>query len=601
MKTTFLDFEQSIAELEAKIEELRFVQDESSVDISDEIKTLSEKSQQLIKDIYAALTPWQVSQVARHPQRPYTLDYVSGLFTDFHELHGDRTFADDQSIIGGLARFNGEACMVIGHQKGRDTKERALRNFGMSRPEGYRKAMRLMRLAEKFQIPVFTFVDTPGAFPGIDAEERNQSEAIGHNLYTQAELTVPIIATIIGEGGSGGALAIAMGDVVLMLQNSTYSVISPEGCASILWKTAAKAPEAAEQLALTAQRLKGLGLIDKIVPEPVGGAHRDYASMMDNMRKALTESLKVFQSMDEDTLLERRHERLMSYGKFKETNPRPKPAVGLAQSTRDALRLEVDNRTSTPPRLAIALSGGLDSVVLLDSICRLHQAHTTKSDSPKIVAFHIHHGLQKAADEWLLFCEALAKKYKIGFDFRLLHIDTKLNSGNIEARARAARYEALTDLCGYHGIEDLLLAHHQNDQAETVLLQLMRGAGVAGLSGMPESRLLASSKERASNITLWRPLLGLRREELEAYAREHKLKWIEDPSNRSSKYRRNAVRKSILPKLESLQPGATANLARSADLLAQAQQLLDRLAQQDGKKKFSSQRIMSSACSHYLT
>jgi tRNA(Ile)-lysidine synthase len=264
--------------------------------------------------------------------------------------------------------------------------------------------------------------------------------------------------------------------------------------------------------------------------------------------------------------------------------PRPKPAVGLAQSTRDALRLEVDNRTSTPPRLAIALSGGLDSVVLLDSICRLHQAHTTKSDSPKIVAFHIHHGLQKAADEWLLFCEALAKKYKIGFDFRLLHIDTKLNSGNIEARARAARYEALTDLCGYHGIEDLLLAHHQNDQAETVLLQLMRGAGVAGLSGMPESRLLASSKERASNITLWRPLLGLRREELEAYAREHKLKWIEDPSNRSSKYRRNAVRKSILPKLESLQPGATANLARSADLLAQAQQLLDRLAQQDGKK-----------------
>ena len=264
--------------------------------------------------------------------------------------------------------------------------------------------------------------------------------------------------------------------------------------------------------------------------------------------------------------------------------PRPKPTVGLAQSTRDALRLGADNRTSTPPQLAIALSGGLDSVVLLDSICQLHQAHTTKSDSPRIVAFHIHHGLQKAADEWLLFCEALAKKYKIGFDFRLLHIDTKLNSGNIEARARAARYEALTELCLYYGIEDLLLAHHQNDQAETVLLQLMRGAGVAGLSGMPVSRMLASSKEQASSITLWRPLLHLSREELEAYAREHKLKWIEDPSNRSSKYRRNAVRKSILPKLESIQPGATANLARSAELLAQAQQLLDRLAQQDGKK-----------------
>jgi tRNA(Ile)-lysidine synthase len=264
--------------------------------------------------------------------------------------------------------------------------------------------------------------------------------------------------------------------------------------------------------------------------------------------------------------------------------PRPKPIVGLAQSTRDGLRLEADNRTGAPPQLAIALSGGLDSVVLLDSICRLQQAQTSKSVRPRIFAFHIHHGLQKAADEWFLFCEALAKKYKIGFDFRLLHIDTTLNPGNIEARARAARYEALTELCVYHGIEDLLLAHHQNDQAETVLLQLMRGAGVAGLSGMPKSRMLASPKERASSITLWRPLLHLRREELEVYAREHKLKWIEDPSNRSSKYRRNAVRISILPKLESIQPGATANLARSADVLAQAQQLLDRLAQQDGKK-----------------
>ena len=243
-------------------------------------------------------------------------------------------------------------------------------------------------------------------------------------------------------------------------------------------------------------------------------------------------------------------------------------------------------------RIAIALSGGMDSVVLLDSICRLHQTQAKKSTklesdvvaTPRIFAFHIHHGLQKAADEWLLFCEALAKKYKIGFDFRLLHIDTQVSSGNIEARARTARYEALTELCVYHGIEDLLLAHHQNDQAETVLLQLMRGAGVAGLSSMPESRILATSREQTSSITLWRPLLRLSRDELEAYAREHKLKWIEDPSNRSSKYRRNAIRKSVLPKLESIQPGATANLARSADVLAQAQQLLDRLAQQDGKK-----------------
>ncbi len=318
MKTTFLDFEQAVAELETKIEELRYVQDESSVDISSELKTLSEKSQLLTKEIYEGLTPWQVSQVARHPQRPYTLDYIQALFTDFHELHGDRVFADDQSIIGGLARFNGKPCMVIGHQKGRDTKERALRNFGMSRPEGYRKAMRLMRLAEKFGLPVFTFVDTPGAFPGIDAEERNQSEAIGHNLYTQAELKVPIITTIIGEGGSGGALAIAMGDVVMMLQYSTYSVISPEGCASILWKTAEKAPDAAEQLALTAQRLKDLQLIDTIVPEPVGAAHRDYEAMMANMNKALVRALSEVEDLSEKELLERRHLRFMSYGQFKE-------------------------------------------------------------------------------------------------------------------------------------------------------------------------------------------------------------------------------------------------------------------------------------------
>ena len=318
-KRTFLDFEQPIAELEAKIEELRYVQSESAVDITDEIDQLSKKSQQLTKDIYSDLSPWQITKIARHPERPYTLDYVNALFTDFVEMHGDRHFSDDQSIVGGLARFNGQPCMVLGHQKGRDTKERAMRNFGMSRPEGYRKAKRLMRLAEKFNIPVFTFVDTPGAFPGIDAEERNQSEAIGHNLFVQAELRVPIISTIIGEGGSGGALAIAMGDVVQMLQFATYSVISPEGCASILWKTAEKAPEAAEQLALTAHRLKALGLIDKIVNEPLGGAHRDHAGMAALLKRALADSLRQFQTMGVDELLERRHERLMSYGKFKDS------------------------------------------------------------------------------------------------------------------------------------------------------------------------------------------------------------------------------------------------------------------------------------------
>lgn len=319
-KPTFLGFEQPIAELESKIEELRFVQDESAVDISEEIERLSKKSQQLTKDIYAKLTPWQVSQIARHPQRPYTMDYINEIFTDFHELHGDRSYSDDLSIVGGMARFNGQACMVIGHQKGRDTKERALRNFGMPKPEGYRKAMRLMKLAEKFGLPVFTFVDTPGAFPGIDAEERGQSEAIGHNLYVMAELKVPLIATIIGEGGSGGALAIAVGDAVLMLQYATYSVISPEGCASILWKTAERASDAAEALGLTANRLKAINLIDKIVTEPLGGAHRDPKQMAGLLKRALADSLRQFHGMSAADLIAARHAKLMSYGKFKEVN-----------------------------------------------------------------------------------------------------------------------------------------------------------------------------------------------------------------------------------------------------------------------------------------
>ena len=321
LKTTFLEFEQPVAALEEKIEELRFAQDDSAVDISEEIARLQKKSDGLTKDLYAKLTPWQVALVARHQQRPYTMDYVRDIFTDFHELHGDRTFADDQSIVGGMARFNGQSCMVIGHQKGRDTKERAARNFGMPKPEGYRKALRLMKLAEKFGMPIFTFVDTPGAYPGIDAEERGQSEAIGHNLYAMAELRVPIITTIIGEGGSGGALAIGMGDQVLMLQFSTYSVISPEGCASILWKNADKAPEAAEIMGITAHRLKALGLIDKIVAEPVGGAHRDPQQMSVLLKRALADSLRQFQGMKTSELLAQRYQRLEAYGKFKEIAP----------------------------------------------------------------------------------------------------------------------------------------------------------------------------------------------------------------------------------------------------------------------------------------
>jgi len=318
MKVTFLDFEQSVSDLETKIDQLRFAQDDSAVDISTEINQLQKKSQALTKDIYAKLTPWQISQVSRHPQRPYTLDYIEHLFTDFEELRGDRSYADDSAIVGGLARFNGQSVMVIGHQKGRDTKERQYRNFGMPRPEGYRKAMRLMRLAEKFGIPIMTFIDTPGAYPGVGAEERGQSEAIGKNLYVMAELRVPVICTIIGEGGSGGALAIAVGDTMLMLQYATYSVISPEGCASILWKSADKAPDAAETLGITATRLKALGIVDKIVAEPLGGAHRDYSAIMLTLKKALQDSLKHVQEQSLDDMLQSRFSRLMSYGKFKE-------------------------------------------------------------------------------------------------------------------------------------------------------------------------------------------------------------------------------------------------------------------------------------------
>ncbi len=318
MKPTFLDFEQPIAELENKIEELRFVQDDSVLDISEEIARLQKKSQELTKTLYSKLSPAQISQVARHPQRPLTLDYINSIFTDFHELHGDRSYADDPAIVGGLARFNGQSVMVIGHQKGRETKEKIYRNFGMPRPEGYRKALRLMKLAEKFGVPVMTFVDTMGAYPGIGAEERGQSEAIGRNLYEMAKLRVPVIVTVIGEGGSGGALAIAVGDYVNMLQYATYSVISPEGCASILWKTSERAADAAEALGITANRLKSLGLIDRVVNEPLGGAHRDHAHMMSSLKRVLQEQVKELNGRALDEVIKTRFDRLMSYGRYLE-------------------------------------------------------------------------------------------------------------------------------------------------------------------------------------------------------------------------------------------------------------------------------------------
>lgn len=318
MKPVFLDFEQPIAELTGKIDELRFVQDESAVDISDEIHRLQKKSDDLTKSIFSKLTPAQISQVSRHPQRPYTLDYIEALFTDFEELHGDRHFADDHAIVGGLARFNGQSVVVVGHQKGRDTKEKIRRNFGMPRPEGYRKALRLMKTAEKFGLPVITFIDTPGAYPGIGAEERGQSEAIGKNLYELTRLRVPVLCTVIGEGGSGGALAVAVGDYVNMLQYSTYSVISPEGCASILWKTAEKAADAAQALGITADRLQKLDLVDTVIKEPLGGAHRDFGQTMGNVKTVLEKQLHDAQSMPISDLLSRRFDRIMAYGKFSE-------------------------------------------------------------------------------------------------------------------------------------------------------------------------------------------------------------------------------------------------------------------------------------------
>ncbi|MFO8151685.1 acetyl-CoA carboxylase carboxyltransferase subunit alpha [Thioalkalivibrio sp.] len=319
MNPEFLDFEQPIAELEAKIEDLRFVGGDAEVNIQEEIQRLEEKCLALTENIFSKLKPWQIAQLSRHPRRPYTLDYVPQIFTEFVELRGDRAFADDAAIVGGPARLDGRPVMLIGHQKGRQTKEKIQRNFGMPRPEGYRKAMRLMELAERFRLPILTFIDTPGAYPGVGAEERGQSEAIARNLMVMSRLDTPIIATVIGEGGSGGALAIGVGDSTMMLQYSTYSVISPEGCASILWKSAEKAPEAAEALGITSGRLRDLGLVDRVIEEPLGGAHRAPETMASRIKSALLETLEELDGLDPGQRLERRYRRLMDYGAFQET------------------------------------------------------------------------------------------------------------------------------------------------------------------------------------------------------------------------------------------------------------------------------------------
>jgi acetyl-CoA carboxylase carboxyl transferase subunit alpha len=322
MKTSFLDFEQPIAELEQKIDALRFVQDDAAVDIADEIQRLQKKADALVKETYSKLSPWQVTQVARHPQRPYTLDYINLMFTDFHELHGDRAFADDRAIVGGLARFNGQAVMVIGHQKGRDTKGNLRRNFGSAHPEGYRKALRLMKMAEKFNIPVVTLIDTPGAYPGIEAEERNIAEAIAFNLREMMMLRVPVVAVVIGEGGSGGALGIGVADRVLMMENAYYSVISPEGCAAILWKDRKYATEAATALKLSAVDLIGLKIIDEVIPEPMGGAHHDHIAAAGNLKRQVIKHLTELETYDKETLLKKRYDKFRSFGEFRERGRR---------------------------------------------------------------------------------------------------------------------------------------------------------------------------------------------------------------------------------------------------------------------------------------
>ena len=318
MDPNFLEFEQPIAELQAKISELRYVTDDSDINISQEIQTLERKAESLTTSIFSKLSAWQISQLSRHPNRPYSIDYIERIFTDFEYLHGDRAFADDHPIVGGIGRLEGKPVVVIGQQKGRDTREKIKRNFGMPRPEGYRKALRLMKLAEKFKMPLLTLVDTPGAYPGIGAEERGQSEAIARNLYTLAELKTPVICTVIGEGGSGGALAICVGDRINMLQYATYSVISPEGCASILWKSADKASQAAEAMGITAERLFSLNLIDNIIREPLGGAHRNYDQIAESLKESLVEGLEALESVSIDKLLDQRYQKLMAFGQYRE-------------------------------------------------------------------------------------------------------------------------------------------------------------------------------------------------------------------------------------------------------------------------------------------
>ncbi len=605
MKQTFLDFEQPIAELQAKIDELRYVHEDSAVDISDEISRLAKKSQQLTKDIYGKLTSWQIAQVARHPQRPYTLDYIAGMFSDFHELAGDRSYADDAAIVGGIARFNGQPCMVIGHQKGRDTKEKIHRNFGMPRPEGYRKALRLMKLAEKFGLPLFTFVDTPGAYPGIGAEERGQSEAIGRNLYEMAGLRVPIIVTVIGEGGSGGALAIAIGDVTLMLQYSTYSVISPEGCASILWKSADQASEAAEVLGITVDAAEAAGAdrqdrqraAGRRAPRPRGddgraeeGAGRGAAptagpAARHDARGARGQAAIPWQVQGALLRLNARRRvprprddagpvgtgtsRRRTSSASSPSSPRS--ARRRCRSVEDAVRRAGARRRSLAghrPRVAIALSGGRDSMALLDAAVR-----AAATLPVELSAVHVHHGLSPHADDWAAFCGGACRERGVALTIR--RVDVARRGGqSLEAAARSARYAAFAGL----EVDVIALAHHADDQAETLLLQLLRGAGPHGAAAMARC-----TPARATGPALLRPLLGLPRRAIDAYVGARGIAHVDDESNADVALRRNRLRHEVAPLLAAAFPGYPQTLVRAAGHQAEAAQLLDELAALDAR------------------
>ena len=565
MKSTYLEFEKPIESLEAKIISLQKANEEHpTLDIKKELEQLEKKSIQSLHDIYDNLTPWQISQVARHPQRPYTLDYISNMFTDFHELHGDRSYSDDPAIIGGLATFEGQSIMVIGHQKGRDTKDRQFRNFGMPRPEGYRKALRLFKLAEKFSIPIVTFIDTPGAYPGIGAEERGQSEAIAKNLYVMSELKTPIIGIVIGEGGSGGALALGVVDSLLMMQFSTYSVISPEGCASILWKKAEMAEVAAENLGITADVLKRLGLTDYIIPEPLGGAHRNLKEAIKNVESILKKELMKFRNESIDSLLENRYLRLMNLASLRRL--KNKSDVIFSEVVSSFNDFFQDQKKSVD--LTVGLSGGVDSMVLLNVLYQLK----TKLNL-KLSAIHIHHGLSKNADHWSKVCLGECKRLDIDFYQKKINIDNSEGLG-IEAAARKARYQILHQQAN----EVLVTAHHQNDQAETLMLQLLRGSGLKGLASMP-----LFDKERR----LWRPFLKLSKEIIEEYAKNNDIRFIEDESNKNTEFDRNFLRLEIFPKLINRFPQTIKSLGRSADLVAEGLNLNKAIATEDAKNYFS--------------